>query len=404
MKEERHDVAVLGAGAAGLFCAGLLAQSGLRVAVVDHAPQPGRKILISGGGRANFTNLNTRPEHFLSENPHFAKSALARYSPQAFVALVERHGIAYHEKAAGQLFCDGSARQIVEMLLHEAQAASLLLNTAIHAVTPSSAGFALDLRAGGCETRLHCARLVVATGGLSIPKLGATGFGYDLARQLGLRVVAPRPALVPFTYAADDAQRFADLSGLSADVEIMIKQKKPVRFRDKLLVTHRGLSGPAVLQISSYWQPGTPIAIDFAPGQQVTAALRAPSAVRDIAAASAAWCSVLPRRLGERLLALSPPDRWTNAALDEAEQRLHAWPCTPEGTEGFAKAEVTAGGVATEELHAGTLESRKVPGLHFIGEVVDVTGHLGGYNFQWAWASAAAAARSIQAELSPSSS
>jgi predicted Rossmann fold flavoprotein len=241
---------------------------------------------------------------------------------------------------------------------------------------------------------------VIATGGLSIPQLGATGFGYDLARQLGLRVVAPRPALVPFTFAADDAERFAGLSGVSAEVEVSLTHRKPVRFRDKLLVTHRGLSGPAVLQLSSYWQAGTPIAIDFAPGQQVTSALRAPSAVRDLAAASAAWCSLLPRRLGERLLALSPPERWTNAALDEAEQRLHAWPCTPEG---FAKAEVTAGGVATDELDAGTLESRKVPGLHFIGEVVDVTGHLGGYNFQWAWASAAAAARAIQAQLSPNS-
>jgi predicted Rossmann fold flavoprotein len=393
--EDRCDVVVIGAGAAGLFCAGLLAQAGRRVVLVDHAPQAGRKILISGGGRANFTNLNTRPEHFLSENPHFAKSALARYGPAAFVELVERHGIAYHEKGPGQLFCDGAARQIVEMLLREAAGASVRLHTAVDSVTQGADGFALALSTGGERTRLECARVVVATGGLSIPKLGATGFGYELARRFGLRVVAPRPALVPLTFGADDAERFEGLSGVAAEVEIRTGAGGAVRFRDKLLVTHRGLSGPAVLQASSYWQPGAAVAVDFAPGHSVTAPLREAGAVRDAAAASAAWCRVLPRRLGERLLALAPPARWTNGALDEAEQRLHAWPVTPNGTEGFAKAEVTAGGVATEELHAGTLESRKVPGLFFIGEVVDVTGHLGGYNFQWAWASGAAVARGI---------
>jgi predicted Rossmann fold flavoprotein len=413
-QEDRCDVAVLGAGAAGLFCAGLLAQSGLRVVVLDHAPQAGRKILISGGGRANFTNLNTRPEHFLSENRHFAKSALARYSPAEFVALVDRHGIAYHEKGPGQLFCDGSARQIVEMLLREAVGATLRLNTTIESVSPtesaapaesgtpiasvisSSTGFALALASEGRRSTLLARRVVVATGGLSIPKLGATGFGYEVARRFGLRVVSPRPALVPLTFGAEDAERFEGLSGVAAEVEIGPGGPSAVRFRDKLLVTHRGLSGPAVLQASSYWQPGAAVAINFAPGHSITAPLREVGAVRDAATANAAWCRVLPRRLGERLLALSPPARWTNAALDEAEHRLHAWPVTPNGTEGFAKAEVTAGGVATEELHAGTLESRKVPGLYFIGEVVDVTGQLGGYNFQWAWASGAAAARGIQ--------
>jgi predicted Rossmann fold flavoprotein len=391
---------VIGAGAAGLFCAGLLAQRGLRVLVVDHAPQAGRKILISGGGRANFTNLHTRPDHFLSENPHFAKSALARYSPAQFVALIERYGIAYHEKGPGQLFCDGSARQIVEMLLHEAAAARLLLNTVVESVVPSSEGFALQLLRDGARSACIALKVVVATGGLSIPKLGATGFGYELARRFGLRVVEPRPALVPFTFTAVDAARFEGLSGVAAEAQVSVAGRRPAQFRDKLLVTHRGLSGPAILQASSYWEPGSPIAIDFAPAQRVTAPLLAEGAVRDEAAATAAWCSVLPRRLGERLLALAPPARWTNAALDAAERHLHAWPLTPAGTEGFAKAEVTAGGVATDELHAGTLESRKMPGLYFIGEVVDVTGHLGGYNFQWAWASAAAAARAIHADTS----
>jgi predicted Rossmann fold flavoprotein len=388
---------VIGAGAAGLFCAGLLAQGGLRVVLVDHAPEAGRKILISGGGRANFTNLHTRPEHFLSENLHFAKSALARYTPAEFTALVERHGIAYHEKGPGQLFCDGSARQIVEMLLREAAGASLRLNTAVASVKPVADGFALELASERTSSLLLCPRVVVATGGLSIPKLGATGFGYELARQFGMRVVQPRPALVPFTFGVEDAERFAGLSGVAAEVEVVVGGERAVRFRDKLLVTHRGLSGPAVLQASSYWQPGSAIAVDFAPGQTVTEGLRSAGAVRDEATATAAWCRVLPRRLGERLLELAPPERWTNAALEDAERRLHAWPLTPGGTEGFAKAEVTVGGVATSELHATTLESRKAPGLHFIGEVVDVTGHLGGYNFQWAWASAAAAARAIEA-------
>ncbi len=386
---------MIGAGAAGLLCAGLLAQRGLRVVVLDHAPQPGRKILISGGGRANFTNLHTRPEHFLSENPHFAKSALARYTPAEFVTLVERYGIAYHEKGPGQLFCDGSARQIVEMLLHEAAAARLLLHTVVESVTPSADGFALQLLRAGARSVCSARKVVVATGGLSIPKLSATGFGYELARRFGLRIVEPRPALVPFTFTAADSARFEGLSGVAAEAEISVAGRRPAQFRDKLLVTHRGLSGPVILQASSYWEPGSPIAIDFAPGQSVTAPLRGEGAVRDASTAAAAWCNALPRRLGERLLALAPPARWTNAALDAAEQQLHAWPLTPAGTEGFSKAEVTAGGVATEELHAGTLECRKVPGLHFIGEVVDVTGHLGGYNFQWAWASAAAAARAI---------
>ena len=402
-----YDTVILGAGAAGLFCAGLLAQRGLRVLLVDHAPEPGRKILISGGGRANFTNLNTQPEHFLSENPHFAKSALARYTPQQFVALVERHGIAYHAKAPGQLFCDGSARQIVDMLLAECAGAELRLHTEILRVNPCAQGFTLDLqdlrdlREGSSNpVQVTSRTVVVATGGLSIPKLGATGIGYDLARQFGLRVVQHRPALVPFTFNADDAARFEGLSGVAAEAELTLAPshaKKAIRFRDKLLITHRGLSGPAVLQLSSYWQPGSALTLDLAPGQQVTAPLLRPQARRDEPAALAAWSAALPRRLAERLLTLDPPQAWTNRALLSSEHRLHNWPLTPGGTEGYAKAEVTAGGVSTASLHAQTLEARQVPGLYFIGEVVDVTGHLGGFNFQWAWASAAAAAAAITA-------
>ncbi len=411
-----YDAAVLGAGAAGLFCAGLLRQRGLRVLVVDHAPEPGRKILISGGGRANFTNLGTQPEHFLSENPHFAKSALARYSPQQFVELVERYGIAYHAKAPGQLFCDGSARQVVQMLLAEAEGAELRLGTEVVRVERRE-HFALKLRTGGIETEARAGRMVVATGGLSIPKLGATGLGYELARQFGLGVVPTRPALVPFTFGAEDAQRFEGLSGVATEAELVLAGAEvrvsrselgqagrgrksgagleTVRFRDKVLVTHRGLSGPAVLQISSYWRPGMALAVDLAPGQRVCAQLLEPKARRDTAAALGAWSAAMPRRLAERLLAVAPPSGWSNDALLTAEAQLHAWPLMPAGTEGYAKAEVTAGGVATADLHAGTLEARKVPGLHFIGEVVDVTGWLGGYNFQWAWASAAAVAAAM---------
>ena len=397
-----YDAIILGAGAAGLFCAGLLAQQRCRVLLVDHAPAPGRKILISGGGRANFTNLNTRPEHFLSENLHFAKSALARYTPDEFVALIERYGLAYHAKTPGQLFLDGSARQLVDLLVQECAGAELRLATEILSVARTGEGFALQLRTAGAAGTETARRLIVATGGLSIPKLGATGFGYQLARQFGLAVVPTRPALVPFTFQNEDASRFEGLSGIATDAVLRLAAKSKARsvtFHDKLLVTHRGLSGPAVLQISSYWRDGAELSIDFAPGRQLhTSLLRAPAG-RNEAAVLAAWtdptAGALPRRLAERLLALAPPENWTNDALHATEARLHAWPLNPGGTEGYPKAEVTAGGVSTAELHAQTLEARKVPGLYFIGEVVDVTGHLGGFNFQWAWASAAAAARAI---------
>ncbi len=395
-----YDATVLGAGAAGLFCAGLLAQRGLRVLVVDHAPEAGRKILISGGGRANFTNLHTQPEHFLSANPNFAKSALARYTPQQFVALVERYGIAYHAKAPGQLFCDGSARQLVALLLAECAGAELRLRTEITSVERDGEGFTARTRTEGREAVVRSRNVVVATGGLSIPKLGATGLGYQVARQFGLGIEPTRAALVPFTFQPDDAARFQDLSGVALEAELPLsspgnnRRSQPVRFRDKLLITHRGLSGPAVLQLSSYWQPGSAIALDLAPGREVTAPLLA-RAHRDLAGAREAWSAALPRRLAERLLELAPPGGWSNETLRAAEHSLHHWPLTPAGTEGYAKAEVTAGGVSTQDLHAHTLEARRVAGLYFIGEVVDVTGHLGGFNFQWAWASAAAAAGAI---------
>ncbi len=380
-----YQATILGAGAAGLFAAGLLAQSGLRVLLLDHAPAPGRKILISGGGRANFTNLNTRPEHFLSENPHFAKSALARYAPHEFLALVERHGLAYHAKTPGQLFLDGSARQLVELLLTEAGSAELRLNTSVSEVRHTAPGFLLDTSSGPVTTET----LLLATGGLSIPKLGATDFGYRIARQFGLRVVPPRPALVPFTFGEADAQAFANLAGVATEARVTVGKQS---FQDKLLVTHRGLSGPAILQASSYWRENAPIAIDFAPA----AALPALETRRDPSTLKAAWATHLgPARLAERLLALAPPDSWTNLSLAALEKRLHAWPLTPSGTEGYPKAEVTAGGVSTQDLHAFSLEARAIPGLYFIGELVDVTGHLGGFNFQWAWASAYAAAQAV---------
>ena len=405
---QAYDAIVLGAGAAGLFCAAMAGERGRRVLLLDHAPRAGRKILISGGGRSNFTNLHTRPEHFLSENPHFAKSALARYTPQDFVALVERYGIAYHEKAPGQLFCDSAASRIVEMLLDLCARAGveIQLNASVDSVACEAGVYRLRYRlAGGnsavdrAKTECTAPTLVVATGGLSIPKLGASGLGYDLARQFGLRVVEPRPALVPMLFNREDLARFDGLSGVATEVEVSLERSSSVggqvSFRDKLLITHRGLSGPALLQVSSYWEPGETLTLDLAPDRLVTAPLLVPEARRDASAAASAWQAVLPRRLAERLLAIAPPANWRTPSLEAAEHLLHHWPFTPAGTEGYEKAEVTAGGVATDELSARSMEARRQPGLFFIGEVVDVTGHLGGYNFQWAWASAAAAAQAL---------
>jgi predicted Rossmann fold flavoprotein len=384
------DVIILGGGAAGLMCAIEAGKRGRRVAVLERAERIGKKILISGGGRCNFTNLHCRPENFISANPHFAKSALARYTPADFIALVEKHGIAYHEKTLGQLFCDGPAQQIVAMLEAECRGAGVRIQTNVNVEQVSKIvsvervskedGFLLS----AAEDEFHAESLVAATGGLSIPKMGATGFGYDLARQFGLKIIEPRAALVPFTFNQNDAAHFCDLAGVSAEVVASIGAQS---FREKMLITHRGLSGPAILQISSYWKPGQPVSLDLAPERELTTELRDPKARRDLPSAKAAFRNALPNRLAERWLDVYPPQGWSNHSLDELERLVHNWQITPAGTEGYAKAEVTAGGVDTDELSAKTMESRKVPGLFFIGEVVDVTGHLGGFNFQWAWAS-----------------
>jgi predicted Rossmann fold flavoprotein len=378
---ETFDVIILGAGAAGLMCAMEAGRRGRRVVVLEHAERIGKKILISGGGRCNFTNLHCRPENFISANPHFARSALARYVPADFISLVERHGIAYHEKTLGQLFCDGPAQQIVSMLEQECRNAGVQIFTHVNIQQVlQEDGFLVR----ATKQEFRAGSLVIATGGLSIPKMGATSFGYDLARQFGLKIVEPRPALVPLTLIPDDCRRLCDLAGVSAEV---IASADGQNFREKMLITHRGLSGPAILQISSYWKPGASIALDLAPDRQWTAALREPKARRDLPATKAAFRTVLPTRLADRWLDLHPPAGWSNHALDELERHTHNWQIVPAGTEGYAKAEVTAGGVSTDELSAKTMESLKVPGLYFIGEAVDVTGHLGGFNFQWAWAS-----------------
>lgn len=375
------DVIVLGAGAAGLMCAIEAGKRGRRVAVLEHAERIGKKILISGGGRCNFTNLYCGAENFISANPHFAKSALARYRPADFIALAQKHRIPYHEKTLGQLFCDGSAQQIVSLLEEECRRAGvkIVTNVKIAAVLRED-GF--TVRAG--EETFRSGSLVVATGGLSIPKMGATSFGYDLARQFGLKIVETRPALVPLALNHEDCGNYCDLAGVAAEV---IASAGAQQFREKMLITHHGLSGPAILQISSYWKAHQPIILDLAPEQTLTVGVRETKARRDLAALRNAFRAVLPHRLADRWLDLHLPKGWSNQALDELEHCVHHWQVVPEGTEGYAKAEVTAGGVDTNELSAKTMESRKMPGLYFIGEVVDVTGHLGGFNFQWAWAS-----------------
>jgi predicted Rossmann fold flavoprotein len=387
------DALILGGGAAGLMCAIEAGKRGRRVAVLEHADRLGKKILISGGGRCNFTNLHCGPENFLSSNPHFAKSALARYTPADFIALIEKHNIPYHEKTLGQLFCDRSARDILGMLEAECQHAGVttFLNTTIQQVERPREFL---LRAANDEFR--AATLVVATGGLSIPKIGATSFGYDLARQFGLAIREPWPGLVPLTLRAEDCSRYCDLAGVSAEViASACTQAGTQQFREKMLITHRGLSGPAILQISSYWQKSRPILIDLAPGHEITAAFTNPNTPRNLNMLRAELRKALPHRLADRWLDAHTPTAWTNQALVNLENKIHAWDLSPAGTEGYEKAEVTAGGVDTGELSAKTMESQKVPGLFFVGEVVDVTGHLGGFNFQWAWASGAAAGRAL---------
>ena len=389
---DSYDAIVLGAGAAGLHCAAIAGQRGRRILVIDHADEPGKKILISGGGRCNFTNLGTTPDRFLSANPHFARSALARYTPADFLTLVERHRIAWHEKTLGQLFCDGSARQIVTMLRDECAAGSVdfAFGSGISDVTHADARFRVTF---GNRTASAPA-LVIATGGPSIPKIGATDFAYALARHFRLKLVEPRPALVPLTLGGDQLL-FKSLSGVSAEVVVRCGK---AAFREAALFTHRGLSGPAMLQISTYWRHGQAIEVDFLPD-------RAPGWLKDAKRARPRTAlqkllgATLPERLAEvlasRLGLESELANITDARLLAAEQALAAWRFHPNGTEGFAKAEVTGGGISTAELSSKTLESVKLPGLYVIGEAVDVTGWLGGYNFQWAWASGWAAGQAI---------
>jgi predicted Rossmann fold flavoprotein len=386
---EQFDALVLGGGAAGLMCALEAGKRGRRVAVLERSERAGKKILISGGGRCNFTNIYCRPENFISANPHFAKSALAHYTPSDFIALVEKHRIPYHEKTLGQLFCDRSARDITDMLEGECRDAGvrLFVKISVQEVLKTTE---FVVRAG--ENEFRAPVLVIATGGLSIPKMGATSFGYDLARQFGLAIREPRPALVPLTFDEKHRSQYCDLAGVSADVAVSCGEQL---FREKMLLTHRGLSGPAILQISSYWKPGEAVAIDLAPAIDITAPFREPKMPRNITALRSALHNSLPNRFANRWLDLHPPAKWTNSGLTEFERTVHEWNVIPAGTEGYAKAEVTAGGVDTHELSAKTMEAKKVPGLFFIGEVVDVTGHLGGFNFQWAWASGASAGRSM---------
>jgi predicted Rossmann fold flavoprotein len=385
------DAIIIGAGAAGMFCAAQAGQRGRRILLIDHSREPGRKILISGGGRCNFTNVGATAANYLSANPHFAKSALSRYTPADFIDLVESYGIGWHEKTLGQLFCDGSSKQIVAMLLDECAKGGV--TTAFgHPATVEHRDGNFHASFGG--EKAEAPALVLATGGLSIPKLGATSFAYDVARSFGLKIVEPRPALVPLTLSGDQAL-FNTLSGVSAEV---VASAGKGSFREAALFTHRGLSGPAILQVSSYWRHGEPVGIDFLPDLSAGWLRRAK---RDD-----------PRTMLRRVLGRSLPDRlaetlsdqiglaWElgnapDRVLDDAERRLADWQFTPNGSEGFAKAEVTIGGISTAELSSQTMEAKRVPGLYAIGEAVDVTGWLGGYNFQWAWASAYAAAQSF---------
>ncbi|MEK6592841.1 MAG: NAD(P)/FAD-dependent oxidoreductase [Pseudomonadota bacterium] len=386
------DVIVIGAGAAGMMCAAQAGRRGRRVLLIEHYHKLGEKIRISGGGRCNFTNLHCAPEHFLSQNPHFCRSALARYTPQDFVALVERHGIAYHEKTLGQMFCDDSSQQIIDMLKNECDRGGVewRMPCAVREVTREGNTFVVTTD----QDTYRAPSLVVATGGLSVPKIGAGPFGYRLAEQFGLKVVAPRPALVPLSLAPATLARFGDLSGISIDAQVSCNGG---RFREKLLLTHRGLSGPAILQISSYWRGGDFIEIDLLPGRDAETWLLAAQSSRT--QLDNLLAQVLPRRFAQQWCAAHdsarPLNRFSHSALKTLAHGLHHWQVQPSGTLGYNKAEVTLGGVDTGGLSSKTMETKTLPGLFFIGEVVDVTGHLGGFNFQWAWASGYAAGQAV---------
>jgi len=387
-----HDAIIIGAGAAGMMAAAVAGQARRRVLLADHADAPGKKILISGGGRCNFTNIHTAPDRYLSANPHFARSALSRYTPADFIELVERYGIAWHEKTLGQLFCDGSAKQVVAMLLDQCEQGGVELSLARAAGEIGHADGMFSVALG--NRTVSAPKLVIATGGPSIPKMGATGLAYDVARRFGLKIIEPRPALVPLTLGGDDVL-FRDLSGVATEVVASAGQG---RFREAALFTHRGLSGPAILQVSSYWRSGQAVTIDFLPDRDA-GWLLAEKRARPRATVRSALGQALPDRLAETLaerLTLSGNlADLPNKALAAAEAQLAGWVFHPNGTEGFAKAEVTIGGVATDGLSQKTMEAKGVPGLHFIGEAVDVTGWLGGYNFQWAWASAVACGEAL---------
>ncbi|HLH76939.1 MAG TPA: NAD(P)/FAD-dependent oxidoreductase [Candidatus Binataceae bacterium] len=390
---EKFDAVVVGAGAAGLMCALTAGQRGRRVCVLEHGPQVGAKILISGGGRCNFTNREVSAERFLSVNPHFCKSALSRYTPSDFIALVERHGIAYHEKTLGQLFCDGSARQIVEMLLHECAQAGveIRLNCALREIVHAN-GFCLATARGALEA----AALVIATGGLSIPKLGASGFAYDVARRFGLRVIEPRAGLVPLRVEGEALALCQELAGVSLEISVSCGRQA---FRENLLFTHRGVSGPAILQISSYWQASDMVRCDLLPDVDSEAWLKDRKRSRPAAELKTVLAEMMPARLARALVALQglsgPMASLSDRDLQAFARRLKRFPIRASESEGWAKAEVTVGGVDTAALSSRTMAVREVPGLYFIGEAVDVTGWLGGYNFQWAWASGWCAGQAV---------
>ena len=389
------DVVVIGAGAAGMMCAIEAARRGRRVLVIDHAKAPGEKIRISGGGRCNFTNLHTAPDRFLSANPSFCISALRRYRPQHVIALIEAAGIAWHEKTLGQLFCDGSAQQIVDLMLDQMRraGATLRLSTAVDAVRQAPEG-GFELAVGGAVIR--CAALVVATGGKSIPKMGATGFAYDMARQFDIPVVETRPGLVPLTFEAGLLERTAPLSGISVPARARAGK---TAFDEALLFTHRGLSGPVILQASSYWREGQAVTLDLAPGSDVLAGLKAEKASHGRQGAANALARWLPRRLAQWVAdeqgAKGNLADLNAARLEALAGAVNAWTVKPVGSEGYRTAEVTLGGIDTDALDSRTMMARRVPGLHFVGEAVDVTGWLGGYNFQWAWASGWCAGQAV---------